>query len=272
MGKKYTIADARRIFKEHGYELLETEYSSVIAKMKYRCKKHGIKEISLSKLMSGRGCKQCASESVAKKLKIPYETVREAFKAKGYELISTSYVNVKTKLNYICPNHAQYGVQSINYNDLRSGHGCYYCGRDAIRGSNNKQWSGGSSDVIVSFRKIIKGWTRDLLIKSEFKCSITGKKGELNVHHMTSFKEIIFITLSKLNIDYKRKVSEYTQEELIRIQYMLPVVNREMSNPVVMLKSLHQKFHKFCGGNHEPTSFEQLAEFKRLVKEGVISA
>ena len=48
--------------------------------------------------------------------------------------------------------------------------------------------------------------------------------------------------------------------------------NEKLAKPVVMLKSLHRKFHHFCGGTKKPTSFEQLAEFKRLVKEGVISA
>ena len=88
---------------------------------------------------------------------------------------------------------------------------------------------------------------------------------------MFPFVDILNLTLDELGIDRSELRGDYSTKEYLKIKRRLLYNNKKLAQPVVMLKSLHQKFHQFCGGNHEPTSFEQLAEFKRLVKEGVIS-
>ena len=54
------------------------------------------------------------------------------FKKRGYKLLSTEneYKNVSSKLKYICPKHKEKGVQQISFGHLKSGRGCYYCGRE----------------------------------------------------------------------------------------------------------------------------------------------
>lgn len=49
-----------------------------------------------------------------------------------YELLSTKYINAKFKLEYICSKHRNQGIQSITYNNLKSGFGCKYCGHERV--------------------------------------------------------------------------------------------------------------------------------------------
>lgn len=52
------------------------------------------------------------------------EEVKEYFEKEGYNLLSTEYINSKTKLDYICPNGHKH---SITWNDFQSGARCPEC-------------------------------------------------------------------------------------------------------------------------------------------------
>lgn len=67
--------------------------------------------------------------------KYTYEIVLKTFNTRGYELISTEYINGKSKLKYICPRHQDKGIQEIRFDNFQQGQGCYYCG---IENSHNK--------------------------------------------------------------------------------------------------------------------------------------
>ena len=59
--------------------------------------------------------------------KITYDLVKQEFDERGYELISTEYVNNSTKLQYICPKHRTKGVLEITFANFTKGRGCPYC-------------------------------------------------------------------------------------------------------------------------------------------------
>ena len=67
-----------------------------------------------------------------------YEQVRQAFDERGYELLSTEYVNCNTKLTYICPKHQDMGVQYIDWIHFCRGQGCKYCGNENKRHGREK--------------------------------------------------------------------------------------------------------------------------------------
>lgn len=69
-------------------------------------------------------CSQCAKDVQKPK----WEDITSLFEKYNYELISTKYINAKTKLKYICNKHRDKGVQSVTYNNLKFGFGCTYCG------------------------------------------------------------------------------------------------------------------------------------------------
>lgn len=64
--------------------------------------------------------------------KYSYKDAYNEFINRGYELLSDDdeYINVSSKLRYICPKHKEKGVQLISFGHLKSGKGCYYCGRE----------------------------------------------------------------------------------------------------------------------------------------------
>ena len=63
----------------------------------------------------------------------PYniEYVREKFKQKNYTLISTEYKNVNTKLEFICNNHEELGIQRATFlSIMNSNHNCKACSKE----------------------------------------------------------------------------------------------------------------------------------------------
>lgn len=96
--------------------------------MDYLCSKHGKQSISYGNLKFGRGCRQCGNESIASKLKLSINKVRDAFESSGYQLIETKYLNNHQLLRYLCPKH---GEQKISYNNLQGGAGCPKCANEA---------------------------------------------------------------------------------------------------------------------------------------------
>lgn len=60
--------------------------------------------------------------------KITYEIVKREFDERGYELLSTEYINNVQKLQYVCPKHRNKGVLEITFANFTRGKGCIYCG------------------------------------------------------------------------------------------------------------------------------------------------
>lgn len=59
--------------------------------------------------------------------KITYDLVKREFDARGYELVSTEYVNNSTKLQYICPKHRDKDILEMTFANFTNGKGCPYC-------------------------------------------------------------------------------------------------------------------------------------------------
>lgn len=72
----------------------------------------------------------CSSQCAKDVQKPKWDDVSLLFENRSYILLSKEYINAKTKLEYICPKHEEYGSQYITYNNLKSGFGCKYCGRE----------------------------------------------------------------------------------------------------------------------------------------------
>lgn len=264
-----SLDEIRKIVHSHGYILLSTEPVGQRSKIKCRCSKHGDFYITLGNIKTGQGCEKCGRESSSKKRKISIEKVRSIIENSGYKLCQNSYKNNHEKLKCKCKKH---GVFFMSLKAISRGEKCRDCAFELRSGSGHHNWKGGITNISEYLRKIVGPWKKSIITDNNYRCEMTGKQGTVNVHHMVSFSSIVDITLKELNISVKGDIGEYTTEELKKIENKFIYNNEKMAQPVVMLESLHKKFHKFCGGNKKPTSFEQLAEFKRLVKEGVISA
>jgi hypothetical protein len=213
-------------------------------------------------------CSSCFTNKAYEKQKNSFKTIEEAFNDRGYILLSdaSDYKNSYSKLRYVCDIH---GEQSINYSNFKKGQGCHGCANDNKRGSKSKQWKGGSSGLTWYLRSLLSSWTLQQLQRTDYTCELTGKQGQLNVHHMYSFKNIFEETMSELQLDIRPNVGDYSEDELQLITVNFLQNNNLKANPIVLLESVHQEFHAFCGGNQVDTTMEQLGEFKELLKEAV---
>ena len=121
-------------FEEKGYTLLTPEFINSKTLMEYVCKKHPnkVRKISWSNLHShDKGCRDCANEKKAeKRRKTMYPIVKKAFSSKGLRLIEYEYIDAKTPMKFICPNHNMI-IQTKTYDDVRRS-GCKLCSNEAF--------------------------------------------------------------------------------------------------------------------------------------------
>ncbi len=108
-------------FKKHGCELLSTEYISNDTPLRYKCKCGNIREITYSTFRKSNQCTDCSINDRTNGLKHDYAYVKKCFEEGGCTLLSTSYVNSGTKLDYICKcgNRSQ-----IDFDHFKSGKRC----------------------------------------------------------------------------------------------------------------------------------------------------
>jgi hypothetical protein len=245
---KYTIKEAKEIFNSRGYELLETEYKNVNTKMKYICYKHKDKSLSISlhNLMNNKGCPYCGGNP-----RYLYEEVKEEFKLRGYELISKEYTDSHSKLDYVCPVHAE-EINSISFTSLLNGNGCKYCG--LRKGEKNGMWRGGVSTLNELLRGLISDWKSECLRQSNFRCELTGLKTNLVIHHLLPFHTIRDIVLNKLGIDIRGEISEYTEAEIKMISEEFVSEHRKHKG-VVLNNIIHNMFHNEYGYNGTEEDF-----------------
>lgn len=252
------------VFKNYvesiGYKLLDKEYKRSDKKILCLCPKHGEFEITYSNLKKGSGCRNCFIDS----MKLSYNTVRIGIEARGYKLLDDTYVDSRTKLLCLCPKHGKF---KITYSDIHSGYGCKKCGIDKRRGKLNYNWKGGVTPLLRYLRPMLNPWVQQQLQRTNYTCEITGKQGTLNVHHMVSFKKIFKITMKELHMDIRENIGDYSEDELQLITVNLMKNNDLYANPIVMLQSVHQEFHQFCGGNHKETTMEKLKEFTEYYRQ-----
>ena len=70
--------------------------------------------------------------------KYDYQTVKDMFTQRDYELISKEYVNCEEPLEYICNKHRKEGIQDIDMHHFCRGQGCRFCGKENKRSGKEK--------------------------------------------------------------------------------------------------------------------------------------
>lgn len=266
--RKLTFEEVIEAFDKRGYTLLEKEYVNSDTKMKFRCIKHPEEPMSISwtHFREGNGCRLCGRERTIKSLfKYDLESVRQEFQKRELILVSDEYVNFSDKLLFECPRHSG-EIQEKSLSHILRGQGCYHCYRESIRGENNPSWKG-TSELSQYLRSLLGDWKRDVLVKHNFKCDITGKNGDLEVHHLIPFHKLRDETLKELNLAVFETVGEYSNEELNRITELLKS-KHTIDMGVVLLKDVHRDFHGMYGMN---TSEKDYLEFKETCLKHLVN-
>lgn len=141
MAKKTLLAEfiekAKKVHKEK-YDYSETLYINSLHKITFKCIKHDLKvEMLPGNHLAGKGCRKCAYESSSlKNAKSKEDFIKESQEKHNnkYNYDSVQYVNARTKVTIICPNHGNF--EQIPDSHLRS-NGCRKCNYERIKVINS---------------------------------------------------------------------------------------------------------------------------------------
>ena len=162
-GKEYSVSqnqyDRSRFCSDRCFR--ESRNTQIMYACDYCGKEFLVQQSKVDKLLLGERKYLCCSKECAKNIQKPkWEDIETLFKDRGYILLSNEYVNAKTKLEYICPAHQEYGPQYITYNNLKQGFGCKYCGIE--RTADSKRLSFNEAKEIFARHDMI-------LLEQEYK-------------------------------------------------------------------------------------------------------
>lgn len=183
---RMNIGFIRAEFKKEGYILLTIKCINSSQKLDYICPNGHRHSISWGRWTSGCRCGICANN-----VRLTIDFIREEFKKEGYVLLSTEYINNRTKLKYKC------NRKHINYTTWDNWVGryrCSICWSEDISGPGNPALKGG-----VSKEFYCRDWTKEykdyIKERDGYKClnpycfKKNGYASELVVHHIDHNKK-----------------------------------------------------------------------------------
>ena len=139
--------------------------------------------------------------------------------------------------------------------------------KKCLKGNLTSNWKGGLSKTSRYFRKFCSNWIKDTLIKDNYTCQITKLRGgDLVVHHLVSFKDILNEAIANTNLYYYESISQYTEEELNLIQQEIERLHYKYGLGITLKHEVHRLFHETYGFND--TTEAQFMEFKNRYKNG----
>lgn len=254
----YKLEDVKKIIEEKGCKYIGGEYKNNNSILTIQCKCGEIFKKSFRNFYNkGQSrCPKCGKELSRKaKYKYDLEKVKEMFAKNNYTILEDKYVNCETPMKCRCEEgHIFY----VRLNDFLYGNqGCKQCAILRNSGENHWNYKGGESEVIDYFRKHIKDWKTEVMIKYKDKCYLTGSKSDCVVHHLKSFNTIIDESLKELNLPLHRKINEYTEEEFNKLKDLV-LSKHIVDNGVLLQRKVHNKFHSIYGkGNNTKEQFNE---------------
>ena len=117
--KRKTLRGVKEYIESFGYELLSTEYKNSKEKLELQCPKKHIFKMSYVCFQRGQRCPECD-----KSKKLTLNKVKQYIENFEYKLLSTEYVNSKTKLELQCP---EGHIYNVIYNSFQQGQRCPSC-------------------------------------------------------------------------------------------------------------------------------------------------
>lgn len=121
------IEEAKKLHGDH-YDYSRVEYKNANTKVKIVCPEHGVFEQTPHNHLHNKGCPECAGCKKLTKEKF-IRKAREVFGDK-YDYSLVEYVDWKTKVKIICPEHGVF-EQTPN-NHTSHGSGCPHCSEWSI--------------------------------------------------------------------------------------------------------------------------------------------
>jgi hypothetical protein len=192
---KFSYEYVYQYFKEHGCELLETEYVNNNTKMRFKCScGNESYRIRFSTFSKGARCDECKRKRLSKASRIyTLEEVSNIFKERGCTLLEDDYKNTKQLLHYICKCGAEHSIRLTNFKD--QGNSCPECKRKALSGENHYLYNPHLTDAERLRNKTrindlgMKSWRTSVFKRDDYTCQCCSKRGNgvLNAHHLDGY-------------------------------------------------------------------------------------
>ena len=154
MSKKKTIEEFIKEAREvHGdkYDYSKVEYVNAKTKVYIICPEHGEFWQAPDKHLSGNGCPKCGQiEMWNKRGRMTTKKMVENFNSvhgNKYDYSNVDYVNSKTKVCIICPEHGEFWQRPNNH---LNGRGCPECANE----SNGERCRSTKEEFIIKARKV----------------------------------------------------------------------------------------------------------------------
>lgn len=132
------------------------------------------------------------------------------------------------------------------------------------KGSENPNWQGGISQLYEHLRRNIKEWKIASMKDCNYKCVITGESFD-DIHHLYSFKSIVYDTLNNLSLPVKEYVRDYTEEEIKSIETECLRIHMNLLG-VCLRGDVHSLFHSIY--TNKNFTKEDFHEFKERYANG----
>jgi hypothetical protein len=263
--QRFKYDDVFKIFKENGCILLSTKYVGANELLDYICSCGNPSKISLSKLMNGRRCNECAKEKRRRHFQLSYEEVEEYFRNRGCILLDgNEYENNRTPLHFIC-SCGNPSVSSL-WGFKRSQGMCNQCALQSRSGENHYRWQGGISELNNFLRSIIQDWRKESFKNGNYKCEISGIDRNLVIHHKYPFNEIVKETIDLLELPIYSSIGEYADDQIQKLVNKFIIVHNGYGLGVVLNKDIHIEFHsKYGKEGFTPGDYERFKKEKMLV-------
>lgn len=249
---KYTFKDVKKAFENKpDYVLLSTveEYKDCNSKMRYVCKKHkdkGEQYISLSHLLTNRGCFYCGRENAGKKCQIildehEYEKLcqKHNFTYKG-----VSRVNGQIKIFFICNKHTELGVQQMSKNNMtREIKGCKYCS-----GKDLPEWYVLEKMKRINPNLLLLEPYKNLTTKIKYVCTKHNYESQSTMQNILNGRGCYYCGIEKLSSNSKLTTDEVQTKINVRNPHVKILKYTGYKTPSEFYCTIHnKKFHKLFG-------------------------
>jgi len=125
--QKLTIKEMQNLAKANGGTCLSKRYVDTHTKLRWRCKKGHVWEAMPYSVKNGHWCWKCGVARRASVQRLTIKEMQKIAKSKGGKCLSKKYVNVETKLEWMCSTGHKWKATP---HDIRDGTWCPKCARN----------------------------------------------------------------------------------------------------------------------------------------------
>lgn len=206
--------DIKKYIEKENYILLtkKEQYINTSFKLDLICPNNHLYKAKWSNFYSGYRCKECSNNN-----KYSYEYVYNYFKDQDCELLEKEYINVHTKMKYICNcgNKSEITFSNFKNNECR----CKLCSIKKQTGLNNWNWNPNREELTINQRlrhKRSKSWIKNNLQHDPNYNNYLNNPTEYHIDHIIPICAFTKILLEQnLNENKLKKIAN--QKENLQI-------------------------------------------------------